>query len=107
MSLRDEMAADIAGEIVPALDDAAKIDGVEKRCFVSTTSREVIISRDGNPADVRVSVLIVNADFTVLPVSGSKIVYPNTAAGREYKVGRIRDLHGVATWLDCIDWKSK
>lgn len=104
MGLRDEMAADIAGEIIPELDDTAKIDGVDgRRCFVSNGSREVIFTTKGNPAEVSRHFLIIDADFETLPRSGSKVVFD----GVEYKVGRLRDLHGVATWLDCIDWNSK
>jgi hypothetical protein len=102
MGLADQIAEDIAAEIIPELDKTALIAGASYRCFPSTVARETLISTDGNPVEVKLSLVVLRADFDVFPGSGAKVTYPETN-GRVYKVGRIRDMHGAAAWLDCID----
>lgn len=102
MGLAEKMANAFSSKMLPALNHTATIGGTSRRCLANTTTREVIIGTDGNPVEAKLSVLVIRADFEVFPVSGTKVIYPETG-GRTYKVGKIRDLHTVAAWLDCID----
>jgi hypothetical protein len=105
VSLRDEIARD-SREIISDLGgDTFTWAGTAYSCGPTTETRETVLDTSGNPLNVTLALLVVKADFpnSVPPGSGQKLTYRE----REYKVARVRDLHGSAAWLFCVDWKSR
>jgi hypothetical protein len=70
-------------------------------CVPNPDQREVVISADGNPVTVAVSLLVEKAHFEsgIVPQSGQRITHNS----RNYKVAKVEDLIGAAAWLHCID----
>jgi len=109
VSLKSEIAAD-AAEIMRDLgednDDEATHTwaGASYPCGATTELAGVMVTIDGNTREATLGLLVQASNYpnNILPQSGAKIGWN----GKTYKVGRVRNLHGAAAWLYCVDFNS-
>ena len=110
MAWEDEIKRDV-GEVNKIVNSFFAWKGKVFANIPDKFTREVMVSDDGNPAEIDLSLRAAVDDFAdhIFPISGQLVRFPVTKDGGDlpdsdnYRVRRTRSKHFAILWIDCID----